>query len=128
MDHNKNLQRFLPQIDVSDMYELCLNNEDDKEVGHLFRILGDSASVTKALQSLDDSLAGARVLFDVVLKKSVAARLRLGDRSNLDENVAFENTVCKVQNGKENTLTAGERKLLQQLFNLRRCADVNRTQ
>lgn len=57
----------------------------------------------------------ARVLYEGVIEKHPSTRLRLGARSNLVENHAFESEICKVQAGGEDSLNAAERKSMQKL-------------
>lgn len=105
----------MPQIDLPEVQEAYLNDEEDKEVNHLFWILGDLDTVMKVLQSHDVSLADALVQFDGVMEKIPSMRTRLGDRSHLVENITFEIAVGKVQNCEDHTLTAAKRKSLQHL-------------
>lgn len=59
VDRYRRLRKFPLQIDSPDEPEFYLDDENDKELDRLFRILGDLDSVTKALQSPDVSLANA---------------------------------------------------------------------
>lgn len=71
--------------------------------------------------------AGAHVLFDGDIEKPMSTCVRFRGRSDFVKNGAFENSVCKVQNGEENTLSAAAPWSQQFLLNLERWTERSQT-
>lgn len=113
------LRPAIAQLDLPEIDDLLPPSHHHNEVVHLCQKLEELESITKKLQNPSVTLWDARILFDGMCEKFGEIDSlpdRLGPRSAIVENSAFEAALVKIQSGREHHLTGTEKRSVQHLL------------
>ncbi|KAH9102731.1 hypothetical protein AeMF1_020740 [Aphanomyces euteiches] len=102
----KGFLRFLDDREVESMLPTV---SQDREISDLLETLDDLNSATVALQDLEISLSDVRDIFDEAIETYPQAIVRLGENSEIVENVDFETAVVKILRGTTSSLSDGQK-------------------
>ncbi|KAH9118961.1 hypothetical protein LEN26_011855 [Aphanomyces euteiches] len=102
----KGFLRFLDDHEVESMFPTV---SQDREISDLLETLDDLNSATVALQDSEISLSNVRDIFDEAIETYPQAIVRLGENSEIVENVDFGTAVVKILRGTTSSLSDGQK-------------------